>query len=86
MKKTLFFFNKKSFVSGSFESKKWLQRVKLARAVIGLSQSGDMLEPVWDVTSAKKMFDSITNVSQKHTLLKKLSPQKDFFCDGKNAG
>lgn len=65
--------------AGSETHEKWMKSDKIARAIIGLSLSDDMLEHVRDSSSAKEMYDSIVNVFQRHTLLNKLRARRDFY-------
>lgn len=66
-------------VDGSPEHSKWKQSDKVARAVIGLSLSDEMLNHVRGVTTAKDMLESIVNVFQRHTLLNKLRARREFY-------
>lgn len=66
-------------IDGTDYYKKWLQKDKLARAIIVLSLSDDMLEHVREISSSKEMWDSILNVFQRHTLLNKLRARRGFY-------
>ncbi len=57
----------------------WTKKDRKARAVIGLSLSDEHLEHVRDMDSAKKMWEAITNVFERHTLLNKLSARRKFY-------
>ena len=57
----------------------WFEKYKKAQSVIGISLSNDLLENVRDVTTTKEMWNAITNVFERHTLLNKLSARKRFY-------
>ncbi len=57
----------------------WKKKDKKTRAVIGLTLSNDMLENVREADSAKKMWKSIKDVFERHTLLNKLSARRKFY-------
>lgn len=61
------------------ELSKWVKNDRKARAIIGLSLSDEHLEHVRDVESAKKMWEAIMNVFERHTLLNKLSARRKFY-------
>lgn len=61
------------------EFAKWTQCDKLARAIIGLSWSDDMLKHVREASSAKEMLESISNVFQWQTLRDMLRARRDFY-------
>lgn len=63
---------------GSSKHASYVQRDKLASAIIGLSLSDAMLEHVWETDSAKAMLDCISNVFQSYTLLNKLRARREF--------
>lgn len=64
---------------GSGEYKEWVQSDKVARAVIGLSLSDDMLEHIRGLQTAKEMLERIVAVFQRHTLLNKLRARREFY-------
>ena len=64
---------------GTSDYKTWVQHDKIARAIIGLSISDDMLEHIRGLDTAKDMLDSIVNVFQRHTLLNKLRARREFY-------
>ena len=64
----------------------WTKKDRKAQAIIGLSQSKDLLEKVRDVTSAKDMWTSIKNVFERHTLLNKLAARKKFYTASMSPG
>ena len=57
----------------------WTKKDRKAQAIIGLTLSNDLLENVRDVNSTKNMWLAIKNVSERHTLLNKLSARKKFY-------
>ena len=61
------------------ELAKWTKNDRKARAVIGLSLCDMHLEHVRDVSTAKEMWKSITDVFERHTLLNKLSARRKFY-------
>ncbi len=65
--------------SDSAELVLWKKKDKKARAVIGLTLSNDMLENVREADSAKRMWKSIKDVFERHTLLNKLSARRKFY-------
>lgn len=67
------------FQRGCPEYTKWKQCDKMARAIIGLSLSDDMLEHVRECSSAREMLQNIKNVFQRHTLLNKLRARRQFY-------
>lgn len=68
------------------EYKKWEQRDKQARVLIGLSLSDDMLENIRGCTSSKSMLDKINNVFRRRTLLNKMRVRREFHTVEMRAG
>ena len=62
----------------------WTQKDQKTQAVIGLSLSDEMLENVREHSTAKDMWNSITNVFERHTLLNKLAARRKFYTAVKN--
>lgn len=52
---------------------------KFTSAIIGLSLSDVMQEHARDPASAKEMFDTISTVFYRHTLVKKLRARHEFY-------
>lgn len=64
---------------GTVEHMKRIQCDKLARAIIGLSLSDDMMDHVRDVASANQICKIICNVIQRHSLLNKFRARRNFY-------
>ena len=57
----------------------WIKKDKKAHAIIGLTLSDELLENVWEVTTAKLMWVTIKNIFERHTLLNKLAARCKFY-------
>ena len=61
------------------EFKTWKRSDARARAIIGLSLSDEYVNHVRGEKTAKKMWTTILNVFQRHTLLNKLTARRNFY-------
>lgn len=64
---------------GPIDYYKWVKCDKMARAVIGLSISDNMLGYVRGLEPEKEMLDSIVNLLQRHILLNKLRARREVY-------
>lgn len=58
---------------------KWKKRDAKAKAVIGLTLSDDHLDHVRGVSTAAEMWNAITNVFQRRTLMNIVRARRDFY-------
>ena len=57
----------------------WKKNDKKAKAMIALSLQDDHLEQVQHATSAKEIWNLISDIFEKHTLLNKLTARRQFY-------
>ena len=69
----------KSPAYDSVEYIKWSENDRKAKAYIGLSLSDDYLEHVSGCDTASEMWQTITNIFERHTLFNKLAARRKFY-------
>lgn len=62
--------SQKPLWTGSFNYSTWSEKKNIARALVGLSLSDNIVEQIGESTTAKVMWDTISDIFQQHTFNK----------------